>query len=730
MSLPGCGPDLLMTWVPMRALAVKIDALAATLNTPGYTNLVDIPDAPFQYTNKILEPEGFHQTFFLNGRSVFTRVMTTDKQGDAPYALPETNLDKLAALDELYYVADEDDCLCKTIYKVKPSGTEFTLATSGGSKCCQGLPVPNVGQDITLTDQHLLPKGLITQYLRSNYTQCCACCIPEGLSDMDACSNGGEAYAFTEVDPANTECKKITRLSRKISSGYFTWPFKKRYMELLVDKINYILQCARNDGTKPETLYRAGLIYQEDGGDFWFQQGSTCPTWQVDQWLASMSYTSALLDTEEGTLVYGDEEVISRLDRDKANPEGSPVILEQRGDNTKSGQKEKYPRPWFQKTPPTAEDCEEGPKVYAYALNSISDLVDLLAESVWPYGTFADPQEPTDCDTSDDELIYCCSTNGVISQTARKDCYRAYGTENSDPVTCISEAEILCASRTRRVEGVEEPCEWNGVNCECEDIASIIVSGLYYCCDDENEECYGPFDTVPPTCEVGYPVTQCGFTPTTETYCGNEDCTTEVGLSPACCDPITGQVIEGMNQPCDPTAVPCLACVEPNQICTREGELVFSCEGDPYVIEYVPAVIPITAPLYPALPDCPEKHPCCLQHPAFIESEKNCLSYLNEITAFVRAATDNALDECVYPDPSLIDPEDPNGGAVGCSEIRCGLICDEEYYKITDTEGHPIKVCLDQAPIMYSWTRREIEPGAIWPLSAYYDLVITAPTSL
>lgn len=718
-----------MTWVPMRALAVKIDDLAASLGTPGYTRLVDIPDAPFQFEDKIEEPAGFHQTFYLDARTVNARRLTTDKQGSATYTLPEANLANLVDRGEIFYVAEQDDCLCKTIYRVVGSGGGFTLATSGGSKCCQGLPVPEINDNITRVEQYLLPHGLISQYLRRNFIECCDCCVPDSLSDMQACANGGEAYALTGVDPEHPECRKIERLSRKIAPGYFTWPFKKRYMDLLIEKLNYILLCANNDGTKPETLYRAGLIYQQDGGDFWFQQGSTCPTWQVDQWLASMSYSSALSEVDDGTLVYGDEEIISRLDRSKAVVEGVPIILEQRLSDVESDLTEKYPRPWEERTPPSAEECQEGPKVYAYTLNSLDALVEFLSESIWPLGTFTDPSDLTDCATYDTEIIDCCSTNGVISQAQRKECYEQYGTENGDTVSCISDAETLCASRTRRVEGVAEPCEWNGAYCECEDIASIVVGGLYYCCDDVNEECYGPFDSVPPNCEVGYPVTTCGYTFPTEDYCGDAFCN-EVELTPTCCDPVTGQVVADTTQPCDAPLVPCNACLPPNQICNRELDPVFSCGGDPYIIEYVPNVNPLIAPVYPNLPPCPEKHPCCLQHPAFIDTTKNCLSYLGEITAFVKRATADVISSCAYTDSALLDPNDPDGGAVICDEIRCGLICNDEYEVIDADPEHPIRVCLDQAPIMYSWTRREIEPGAIWPLSEYYDLVITAPTIL
>lgn len=716
----------------MRALADKIDDLAVTLNTPSYTRLVDILDAPFQFEDKIEEPVGFHQTFYLSDRTVNARLMTTDKHGQSTYPFPEANLANLVERGELFYVAEQDDCLCKTIYRVVMSGGGYSLATSGGSKCCQGLPVPEVNDDITQTAQHLLPHGLISQYLRLNFIECCGCCVPDNLSDMQACSAGGETYAITGVVPEHPECKKIEGLSRKIAPGYFTWPFKKRYMDLLIEKLNYILQCANNDGTKPETLYRAGLIYQQDGGEFWFQQGSTCPTWQVDQWLASMSYNGDLSDEEDGTLVYGDEEVISRLDRSKAENEGETIVLEERAgdaESDKEGQTEKFPRPWEEKTPPSAEDCDEGPKVYAYTLNSLSDLVDFLSDSIWPLGTFTDPADLTDCATYDTEIIDCCSTDGVISQAPRKECYKQYGTENGDAQLCVSEAEALCASRTRRVEGVEEPCEWNGVYCECEDIASIIVGGLYYCCDEENEECYGPFDTAPPNCEVGYPVISCGYIFPTEDYCGDAFCN-EVELTPTCCDPVTGLVVEDTTQPCDAPLVPCTACIPPNQICNRELDPVFSCEGNPYIIEYVPSVDPLKAPVYPNLPPCPEKHPCCLQHPAFIDTTKNCLSYLDEITAFVKKATANVISSCAYTDPALLDPNDPDGGAVICDEIRCGLVCDDEFTIIDDNPNHPIRVCLDQAPIMYSWTRREIEPGAIWPPSVYYDLVITAPTSL
>lgn len=708
MSLTACFPGALMTWVPMRELAVKIDALAVTLQTPGYTRLVDIVDAPFQFTDKVPAPQGFHQTFYLNGRMVASRLMTSDKQGNSAYSLPQSNLSYLADLDELFYVADEDDCLCKTIYKVERAGSGFTLATTDGSGCCQGLPVPEVNENITAVEQHLLPHGLITQYLGTDYSECCGCCVPMGLSDMLACTNGGQAYALTAQDPAHPECLYITRLSRKISSGYFTWPFKKRYLDLIIEKLNFILECAKNDGIAPAghgtpqdfewsgsttTLWVHGQLYASHGAptfQSWFKTGSTCPTRTVDQWFASLWRESFYDKDAPGNLVFGEPpELVS-----SGKPDDGLLL--------------KFTRPWEDPTGLNAESCDPPnlPKVYAYTLNSLDLLVEKLADRVWPYGTFDPPAAIQQCD--DEDTVHCCGFPDINFSTSRVDCARVGGTPTSSYEACCSELQNECSTQQGSNCGEPLDCTWDSFLCSCS-CPEVCVDAFKCCCGPSDvgasEVCKDPADpTDPSTCPEGcYPAISCS--PYLDVRC----CYADGSYAPnssfqdGCPDDELG-----------PTT-PCY------------GLWYANCQGVPssYPISYV--VPPLLPPEYPDLPTCDK--PCCLTHPVFLHGPKDCLQYFSEIEAFVLKATDGMFDNCRYMDLRYVDPENPETSAVrDCETIACGQVCQADYEILIASPEHPVITCLDQAPMMYSFDRRKVLHRDD-SLLDYYDILITRPTT-
>ncbi len=731
MSLTGCTVGAMVAWPPMRELAENIDALAVALNTPSYTRLVDIADAPFQFTDKVAATGQFYQFFSVSGATVTDRYLSSDAFGTSVYTFPETNLGELMAHDELYFVMDQDDCLCKTLFKVEGSPESPTFTETSASGCCQTIPVPEVGA-LIYQGQHFFPSAILAGYFGTNEEDCCGCCVPFANPTSPACLNSSDATMYVKTGEADENgCFSVTGVSRNIVSGYFTWPFKKRYMELLVDKLNYILDCERNDGLKPrdaaylgaveeggpgETLSMYGAIYSVDGGTTnsgWFKQGSTCSPHQVDQWLASLWIEGTILNTEPGTLVYGTGLQLSVVSKTKRGNVLSTT--ETRGAEEITDSPYDLPRPWDGSTPPDATDCSNGlPMVYAYTLNKLNDLVAEINERVWPYGTFNAPSYETTCD--DTTLVPCCHPdNGYVPSgyTARQ-CELLGGRQVADESECRTLVEALCGSKVGKYCGDDAPCTYNyaSITCTC---PNNCYEG-WVCCNSgastEEDACREPDNPSVLVCPEGYiPAAGCEWF--------------EEGR---CC--YYGVVVEGA----EPVGGVCPPHPGPGM---EEG----------YPLDYCPVYYPVcgpipneivaryfdnpNAPLYPELPPCAAEKPCCLLHPAFNASpSKDCLSYKDEIQAFVTAATEGVIEYCQYTDDRLVDPEDPENSDVrNCNEIRCGLVCEADYEAVSEA----VEECLNQAQIMYSWQRREVNPEdtlAGWPLSNFYDIVFTAPTTL
>jgi hypothetical protein len=729
MSLAGCTVGAMVAWPPMRELAENIDALAVALNTPSYTRLVDIADAPFQFTDKVAATGQFYQFFSVSSSGMVEgRYLAADELGAAVYTFPETNLGELMAHDELYFVMDQDDCLCKTLFKVEGSPELPTFVETSASGCCQTLPVPEADA-LIYQGQHFFPSAILAGYFGTSFEDCCECCIPSANPTSPACLASSDATMYVKTGEADENgCFSVTGVSRNIVSGYFTWPFKKRYMELLVDKLNYILDCERNDGLKPrdaaapadvggggpgETLSMYGAIYSVDGGTTnsgWFKQGSTCSPHQVDQWLASLWIEGAILDTEPGTLVYGtgaEIAVVSRTERGNALS-----TIESRGAEEITDSPYDLPRPWDGPTPPAeTSNCSNGlPKVYAYTLNKLNDLVLEISQRVWPYGTFDAPSYETTCD--DTTLVPCCHPdNGYVPSgyTARQ-CELLGGRQVADSAECDTLLEALCVGKTVRYCGSDIPCTYYaGTGCVCPPESCYEY---FTCCNtaatSEAFACAEPVSVSNFECPPGYsPATFCNWI-----------------SEGACCymgSVVAGVVPVGINCPDHPE-------IEGAKLDYCEFSLV-ECGSFPqgYSVYYTGQ---LNAPSYPELPLCANQNPCCLLHPPFeSDSSKNCLSYLDEIQAWVTLATDGAINSCRYADPRLVDPTDPDSLVEDCQQIRCGLVCEDDY----ETLSVAVEECLNQAQIMYSWQRREVNPEdtlAGWPLSNFYDIVFTAPSPI
>jgi len=699
MSLPGCAVGALIEWPVMRELAERVDALAVALNTPDYVTLLSIEDAPFQFEDKVEAPGPLYQSFNVSGGSVVSRRLSSDPTGIAPYVLPNSALDNLIDHDELYFIADADDCLCKTLYKVERVSGGHTLTYAGDpTGCCQTLDLPENGNAL-LSKPHLFPTYFTLDLINNG--------MIASVITKRACVDAADAIAtFVGGSPVGDRYPLI-RATRSLKGGYFTWPFKKRYLNLIIEKLNFILECERNDGIAPAgpetaqefewmgsttTLWVHGELYNSHEAptfNGWFKTGSTCPTRTVDQWFASLWRESFYDEEEPGNLVFGQPpELVS-----SGKPDDGARLM--------------FTRPWNAPTPESAEACDppDLPKVYAYTLNSLDLLVEKLEDRVWPYGTFDPPAAIMQCD--DEDTVHCCGFPDINFATSREDCARAGGTPTTDYEACCSSNQAKCDTQQGSNCGAPIDCTWDSFLCMC-DCPEVCIESFTCCCGpspgDASDVCKSPASSTDlGSCPEGcVPALTC--TPVQDTICCYADGT------PAETDFLEG-CPDGVNGP----TFPCL------------GDWYAQCSGIPssYPVSYV--VPPLLPPEYPDLPTC--EKPCCLTHPVFRHGPKDCLQYFSELEAFLLKATDGMFNNCRHKDLRYVDPENPETSAVReCETIACGQICQEDYEILIATPEHPVITCLDQAPMMYTFDRRKVLPNDD-SLLDYYDILITAPTT-
>jgi hypothetical protein len=712
-----------VTWPPFRRLAENIDALAVTLATPGYEKLVDIEDAPFQFKDKI-EVDLF-QYYSLSPNGFVTGSFLTENPTAAsgPYSLQTEKLSELFDKEELYFVLERDSCLCSTVFKVGGTRAAPTLlkANAATSGCCQTVDIPVEGARV-YDNQHFFPSAILKRYFGSVPEDCCECCAPLLNTSVPACVNSSSDQMYVDVGETTGDCPDVVGVSRNVN-GYFTWPIKKRYMDLLVEKINFILECSKNDGLKPlgsgapssvtgggsgKTLSMYGSLYLGDRGipaDGWFKQGSTCSTQQIDQWLASLRYEGTILGTERGTLVFGSDPQISVVSRTRRGNTNSTV--ESRSPSTTiTVTPYNLLRPWEVKVSADGGCSNDLPKVYAYTLNKLDELVEQISQRVWPYGTFNDFTYSGTCDEA--ETIGCCRMDLGYLTTSRRECEKSGGTEVVSQGECNDLIAAVCPSKFGRNCGVDVPCFYDQGSMQC-----ICPDGCYeywQCCCPNNSggsQCQQPSNSLILQCDCagGYPATSCE------------------SVTVARCCPI-GSDDETLCIP--PSSDPLSSCPDGYELQNYEE---LRCEGIPNALPTRYADY-VETPEYPQLPPCEDENPCCLKHPAFNAPDfRYCLSYAKEIQDFIYAATNGLIDRCYYVDSRIDNPLFPESPPLNCSEIRCFGVCEEDFTVVSSS----IDSCLKQAPIMYSWRNTVVYPedaAAGWPSSTYYDIIFSAPSTI
>lgn len=234
-----CSPGQILRWAPIKALIDKVDAAAVTLETPGYSTLVSDTSRPFRLSDKV--PISFWQVFTVSGGIITNRYMSLSPFG-GPMTLPEApNTSNMAGEDLLYFISDETVCMCKTLFKVKPSAGGHSLSSAQPTGCCPDWPVPSVGD--ALPDPEKFIPGIVGDWVtRGN---------PTNTTDrytVPPCRNAaaglGGQFASSEQGSA------LIKVSRAFT-GSLTWPASSaKFFQEIWDKILFIADCSRHYGAK------------------------------------------------------------------------------------------------------------------------------------------------------------------------------------------------------------------------------------------------------------------------------------------------------------------------------------------------------------------------------------------------------------------------------------------------------------------------------------------------
>ncbi len=740
-----CAGSDKVEWRHWHQLATQIDDLAASLNTPGYEPLTSDTTLPFVEAT-LPQVEGVLEL----------QISTSAEKNECPYVASKAILknfnqeavcfrsDNMTGANQedfyadyidagrLFFVQEETDCFCKTIFKiVEEDACQYGLELVAGGDpqfgSCQTLHIPAVGEELGYGQNFIPaayacqwgdPDGLntgslvpILEQTASNSLYCPACKQVSGTGAGGCIPTPSQDYVQFKfeniVDPENPDrvIRRLVSAARSVR-GKLTWPILKEHMDKLFEKLDYILQCENNDGLRPEdlshspatvnanggyissnpTLWRKDALYETHGGvdtvDGWHMWGWGCGAWDMKSWLASLHF-------EFQTLSQGNHDVT--LSGNIVQPSGGDA-----GSVSQCGAS--MLEPWAEVTG-NAEVCGStgGLKVYCETLNRISDLIDTIGKRLWAKGAFSDVSE--DVCEDDDETVSCCSGNSIEGCTSMT--RRACGASGGFSVaSCVDDccpdqmsSQMACENTNNPACPLDEvkDCVWNSTECKCEcptdTVCPTVEEYEYYCCC--TSYCDGPFTaavgaahTCSEECTVGV---TCDST-TGETYCEHP--------SGGSCDCANGS--------CES---PCVSCFSGDSGCNLCSYTNIACSPLPVdpEPEYYVNLVPDPA----SCGDC--DRPCCLKHAAFEETVHGCLEYLSEISAFVNTATDGTFTTCDYRNREI------SPGSPDCAQVTCGVHCESYLPGAMET-------CMNQAAFMWQL----VETGSS---SGWYELEISAPSA-
>ena len=285
-------PAGIVTWSDVYALAARLDEVAQSLGVPGWLPLTSDADWVFSLPDVYRQDLAYHFDTAQSTISITDHFAAAALASDDGLTLPKClqNLAGIGPVDNslffggpLYYVMEADDCLCRTIFKVKGSDGhyQFEAADKTGLGCCQTLEIPESLLDYT---QHIIPAAWAAHFADGE---------PHPPSDdpwfqpEPKCKKNSSGIMFKMTHSRGPNIFQMIAASR-FMNGYFTWPISIALMDRFIDKLNALLGTLGNTG---------GLIARDfrDGQGGQFAVGGTCRL-SLDLLVNTMAQRAQLTD--------------------------------------------------------------------------------------------------------------------------------------------------------------------------------------------------------------------------------------------------------------------------------------------------------------------------------------------------------------------------------------------------------------------------------------------------
>ena len=307
--------DSEVNWNHWHRLAKRLDEVADALGTPGYSRLTDDDTLPFIAEDVIDYTlyEWFQVDRIGNCPEITERLLYENgfpgAGGNVITDWPHQFMADYAQNDRLWFVYQDDSkCFCKSIFKIIQEGNGYTLQTSDQNPehgCCPFYRVPEIG-DLLDSSQHFIPAQWACSWGDLDGIEKRS---PKPWDDPSpiwvytVCAGGGMGdqveWKLEDIDPANAKAGGSSGKwglieASRMASGYITWPILKEHLDIILDRINTILDPENNDGVKPagindpsevgnqgSDVWRKKCPYDPDP-NCWFKMGSSCCTISYD----------------------------------------------------------------------------------------------------------------------------------------------------------------------------------------------------------------------------------------------------------------------------------------------------------------------------------------------------------------------------------------------------------------------------------------------------------------
>jgi hypothetical protein len=338
-----CAPNTEIRWSDVYAIAQRIDALAVTLSTPSYEKLVDVTDMPFKFPDLVDFSGAIRFAVGPGNTTVTDQHLSDGVMLTAPHVL-DSVLDEMGKNEDLFLVVEEDDCWCKTIFEIDTNPGVPRVKEVSELGCCQSMFVPQPG-DLLNYGQHIIPAGYAGQYAVNGNPeegalwQVRAACVSETV-------DSGYKFQTVEKESPLTDC------TREIEEAKFTWPMRKTYMDKMIEKLKFILECANSGGAKEDEI----------------KTGNPDPEFEYVWEGCEVTICALVKDrVERGVMDYSTAGCVSQ------------------GCNSLSPPEEPTAYPW---NSPTCggQNCESnGPKFYCRTLEDLEAILTIAESGLRPY---------------------------------------------------------------------------------------------------------------------------------------------------------------------------------------------------------------------------------------------------------------------------------------------------------------------------------------------------------